>query len=195
MGAGSASGGGPEYRVRLSQPGVSRYITKGAATAPARRTRQPAPGMRRARARAPRTAGGCGARDRSGAVARQRLLKKEPRGHPERLSDGHGPEAVATVRSPRESLRRPRPGSGDTRATPPRHDRLNAATRPRNTGTTGPLGSNHLRKKPAHRTRGETDVIQRGPELCSAPGEEFLKIHKKRHQRHQRQNREAENSL
>ena len=45
-------------------------------------------------------------------MARRRLLKKEPRGHPERRSDGHGPEAVPTVRSPRESPRRPRPGSG-----------------------------------------------------------------------------------
>ena len=26
--------------------------------------------------------------------------KRKPRGHPERLSDGHGPEAVPTVRSP-----------------------------------------------------------------------------------------------
>ena len=104
-------------------------------------------------------------------MARQRLLKKEPRGHPERLSDGHGPEAVPTVRSPRESLRRPRPGSGGhTRhAASPRH-RLNAATRHRNTGTKGLLGPNHLRNKPAHRTRGMTDVIRRQP-LCVKHGQ------------------------
>ena len=147
MGACSASGGGPEYRVRLSQPGVfSRYITKEAVTAPARRTRQPAPGMRRARALAHQTAHGCNARDRSGAVARQRLLKKEPRGHPERLSDSLGPEAVPTVGSPRESLQRPRPGSGGHTRHAASPQQVKRCHTPKRHGDRGQLGSNRYTK-------------------------------------------------
>ena len=100
--------------------------------------------------------------------------KRCPRwGRPESLSNGHGPEAAAT------------------HATPPRHNRLNAATRQRDTGTGDNWGRTDIRKLPAHRTRGMTDVNPRRLELCSAPKGEFLKIHKKRHQRHQR-NRSTE---
>ena len=48
----------------------------------------------------------------------------------------------------------------------------------------GRWGRRIYHKKTAHRTRGETDVNPRQLELCSAPGGEFLKIRKNRHQRH-----------